>query len=141
MEQIVVVDDNADMRGYLGDFLTSAGYRVHEAANGSTVMEWLERNPVDLVITDVVMPIKEGIETICDVRRLFPAIKIIAISGYGHYLVLAGKLGADRVLAKPFGIKELSAAIDVLLHSERPAHRNGGSAGALHTMDDWRETT
>lgn len=148
MEQIVIVDDNADLRGCIGDFLRGAGYQVHEAANGSTVIDLLERNPVDLVITDVVMPIKEGIETICDIKRLFPGIKVIATSGYDYYLAMAGKLGADRTFEKPFDIEKLLVAIRALLGSERfdhpimgapDYHRYGGDTSALYTTGVWRE--
>ena len=150
MEHILVVDDTADIRGYLGDTLKSAGYHVHEAENGSTVIELLESNPVDLVVTDVVMPVTEGIETIRDVKRLFPDIKIIATSGYYFYLQMAGKLGADRVFEKPFDAEKLLAEIRALLrsrrsdspfagardpHAGRPDHRYSKDTSAFHTTD------
>ena len=150
MEHILVVDDTADIRGYLGAILKSAGYHVHEAENGSTVIELLESHPVDLLVTDVVMPVTEGIETIRDVKRLFPDIKIIATSGYYFYLQMAHKLGADRVFEKPFDAENLLAAIRELLrsgrsdspfagardpHAGRPDHRYSEDASALHAAD------
>ncbi len=107
------------------------------------------------MITDVVMPIKEGIETIRDIKRSFPGIKIIATSGYEHYLVLAGKLGADRVFEKPFDIEKLLVAVRGLLrskrfdfptmgtpaqHAGRPVHRYGGDTSAFHATGIWRES-
>ena len=149
MEHILVVDDSMDIRGYLGGILKSAGYHVHEAANGSTVIDLLENNPVDLVVTDVVMPIREGIETIRDVKRRFPDIKIIAISGYNFYLEMAGKLGAERIFEKPFDAEKLLVAIRMLLrpgrsdspfvgarvpHASRPDHPYRPKRGAAHAV-------
>ena len=153
MEQILVVDDSVDIRAYLGAVLKSAGYHVHEAANGSTVIELLESNPVDLLVTDIVMPITDGIATIRDVKRLFPDIKIIATSGYYFYLQMAGKLGADRIFEKPFDAEKLLAAIRALLrtgrsdspfvgarvaHAGRLNRRYSEDASAFHTTDAWR---
>ena len=149
MQHILVVDDNAGVRGYLGDILKSAGYHVHEAANGSTVIDLLDNNPVDLVVTDIVMPITDGIETIRDVKRRFPDIKIIAASGYNFYLEMAGKLGADRIIEKPFNAEKLLIAIRMLLrpgrsasqfvgarvpHASRPDHLYRPKRGAAHAV-------
>ncbi len=139
MEHILVVDDDADVRGYLRDILEVAGYHLYEAANGSSVIDLLERNPVDLVITDIVMPVTDGIETIRDVKRLFPGIQIIAASGYDIYLEMAGKLGADWVFQKPFNVERLLPAIRVLLRSRR-ADRHGEDTGAFRAADAWRKT-
>ncbi len=146
MEHILVVDDDADVREYLDDILTGAGYHVHEAANGSTVIDLLRHNPVDLVVTDIVMPVTDGIETIRDVKRLSPDIKIIATSGYDFYLEMAGKLGADWIFKKPFDVGRLLPAIRVLLrsrradhHAGRSAHRHGEDTGAFYSVDAWQK--
>ena len=78
------------------------------------------KNPVDLVVTDLVMPEKEGIEIIIELRRNFPDLKIIAISGGGtvggsQYLDVAGKLGADKILGKPLKLREFIAIVKDLM--------------------------
>src|SRR5438552_5036610 len=112
MANILLIDDNAGMLKMQVEFLRHAGHAVTTAVNGKEGMSLVEKQPFDLVITDLVMPEKEGIEVIMELRRKFPALKIIAISGGGRvnpedYLVLARKLGATKTLAKPFSGKEL----------------------------------
>lgn len=107
MFRILVVDDEELVRTLLGQILVREGYTVVCASNGEEAMRCLREEPADLMITDLIMPGKEGIETITDARREFPDMKIIAMSGGGrvgpgNYLSLAEKLGADRVFAKPF---------------------------------------
>jgi DNA-binding response OmpR family regulator len=100
--------------------LTRSGYQVTEARDGAEGLRIHRGDPADLIITDVVMPEKEGLETILELRKEFPALKILAISGGGRnqpgdYLPVARKLGANRTLAKPFARAELLAAIRELL--------------------------
>jgi hypothetical protein len=106
---VLVVDDEAAVRGLLRETLSGAGYRVLEAEHGKAAMEVLGCTPVDVMITDLVMPQKEGLETIADARKRYPAMKIISMSGAfgGHYLKVASKLGADARLAKPIDREEL----------------------------------
>lgn len=114
---ILLVDDEAPVRQLFREVLEEAGYRVREAPEGKTAIEMLEKEAADLMITDLVMPEREGIETIIDVRRRFQSAKIIAISGAfgGRYLHLAKMLGAQQVLQKPVRPPELLAAVrDVL---------------------------
>lgn len=101
--RILVVDDDAGVRQVLRSMLVPAGYDVELAVNGRQAIEKLKGEPCDLVITDLVMPEQEGIETIKQLRRDFPEVKIIAISGAfgGDYLRIAGFLGAHRTMAKP----------------------------------------
>ena len=94
-------------------------YEVVAAADGNKGLRLYREDPTDLVVTDIIMPEKEGIETIIDLRREFPEVKIIAMSGGGHgkpdsYLHMAKGLGAQRTLTKPFGKKELLEAIGAL---------------------------
>jgi PAS domain S-box-containing protein len=101
---VLVVDDEAGIRGLVRGILQSAGYEVLEAEDGQQAMKQAERPGVDLVITDVVMPEQEGIETIQLLRKRRPNLKIIVMSGAamgGVYLDMAKKLGAHAVLAKP----------------------------------------
>lgn len=107
MPTILLVDDDEQFRAMLHQTLEGAGYGVHGAANGKMALELYRRSPADLVVTDLVMPEQEGIQTIMDLRKINPEVKIIAISGGGRlgprdYLVMAKLLGAKRTLAKPF---------------------------------------
>jgi len=119
MAKILVVDDEFQMRRLLRLALERHGHTVDEAADGSEALRrFAERQP-DLVITDLVMPEKEGIETIQALRRKCPAIPIIAISGGGrvgpeNYLSMAGQMGANRSFAKPFSLEEILTAVQEL---------------------------
>jgi DNA-binding response OmpR family regulator len=105
--RVLLIDDNESLRSSLHRTLVRAGYEVEDAPNGDLALRAYRRQPADVVITDIVMPDKEGLETIRELRRLYPDVKIIAISGGGtgranDYLDLARRLGASRILAKPF---------------------------------------
>ena len=103
--------------------LRRAGYEVVEASNGIEGLRLYREKRPHLVITDIVMPKKEGLETILDLKREDPQLKIIAISGGGRvgpesYLDIAEGFGADRILAKPFDSKELLEVMHDLLGEE-----------------------
>jgi DNA-binding response OmpR family regulator len=120
MKRILVIDDNVYVRSLLREMLELANYEVTEAPNGEIGERLFRQNPVDLVITDIFMPEKEGLETIRELRRSFPEVKIIAISGGGSrgdlaFLPTAKKLGAHRTFVKPFEMDEILAAIRELL--------------------------
>ncbi len=115
---ILVVDDEESIRNLLRQVLESAGYRVQEAVNGIEAIEMYKREPADLVIMDILMPEKEGIETIIELRQTYHNIKIIAISGSGEespYLMMAKHLGADCILDKPFSPDVLLDNVQILL--------------------------
>lgn len=107
--------------------LEQEGFIVQQAANGIEGLQRIELSVPDLVITDILMPDKEGIETILDLRRRYPSIRIIAISGGGRtgnkdFLRTAKHLGADRTLAKPFGLGELLKVVrEVLAEADEAA--------------------
>ncbi len=112
MTKIVLIDDDEDVRRTLVRMLETAGYEVHEAADGSSGLELCLKVDPQLVITDILMPEKEGIETIMTLKRDRPDLKIIAISGGGRsggvdFLDMARSLGADEALQKPFRRAEL----------------------------------
>jgi CheY-like chemotaxis protein len=107
MAQILLVDDDHTVRTLLCLMLEREGHTVVQGTNGVEALERLRDHPIDLVITDLVMPEKEGLETIIEVRKNYPWLKVIAISGGGTgssktYLNLAKRLGAECVLRKPF---------------------------------------
>jgi len=120
MAEILVVDDEHLLRSTLRHTLEAAGHVVREAANGVEAIDAIKRQPPMLVVMDILMPEKEGIETILDIRRQFGEIKIIAMSGGGRvgdtaFLTVAERLGADRIIAKPFSRDQLMSAVNALL--------------------------
>jgi signal transduction histidine kinase/DNA-binding response OmpR family regulator len=119
--RILLADDEAGVRGFLRAALEEGGYEVIEAADGKQALREARAGGVDLVITDIVMPEQDGIETIQTLRKELPGIGIIAISGRfeAPYLKMAEMLGADAVLAKPVGTELLLARVAEVLKSRR----------------------
>ncbi|MCH8036471.1 MAG: response regulator [Proteobacteria bacterium] len=120
MARILIIDDEDELRSMLRRMLEQAGHEVTEAVNGAEGIELYERDRPDLIITDIIMPEKEGVETIIALRRADPDLPIIAISGGGRleatdFLTMARKLGARRTLAKPFRRDQLLEAVDECL--------------------------
>ena len=120
MPKILVIDDDEAIRTLLAEALIATGHTVRLAADGNIGLKLFRAAPADLVITDLVMPEKEGLETIMELRREFPGVHIIAMSGgfahdAGLYLHMAERLGAARVLRKPFRVAELTTAIAEVL--------------------------
>ena len=111
-KRILVVDDEAPVRTMLRQALEREGYEVREADDGDGGLRLLDKQPIDLVLLDIFMPNKEGIETLLEIRSLFPRLKFIVISGGGSRqnfspLRAAKTLGAFGTLAKPFALHEL----------------------------------
>jgi hypothetical protein len=102
--KILVVDDEAKVRASLANLLEGQGYTVLQASNGKEAQARCRETKVDVVIMDLVMPEQEGLETIYKIRKDWPDIGLIAISGAfgGAYLDLAEKLGANLLFRKPF---------------------------------------
>jgi CheY-like chemotaxis protein len=119
--RIVVADDEAGVRSFLRLVLESAGYEVVEAPDGKLVLQEARAGRVDLVITDLVMPEQEGLETIRALRREVPGVGIIAISGAlgPQFLEVARMLGAQAVLRKPLSAELLLAKVAEVLKSRR----------------------
>lgn len=115
---ILIVDDDAPIRSVLRRKLEQYQYDVCEAADGNEAIRALETTRFDLVITDIIMPEKDGIETICFLRLKQPEVKIIAISAPSNQLFLesARGLGAERVFTKPLKLAELADAVQELLN-------------------------
>ena len=131
MASILIIEDDNDVREAIKDVLEHAGYNVDTAASGNEAIEFQRKQPAQVIVTDIIMPGKHGIDTILEMQEEFPAVKIIAISGGGGfgrpaykpeanmttvYLTAAKEAGADRVFAKPFDRKELIQAVEDLLN-------------------------
>jgi CheY-like chemotaxis protein len=120
MARILLIDDDDSVRTMLRLTLTHFGHTVIEARNGKEGLDLFRSAGADLLITDIVMPEKEGLEVLMELRRSQSRVKIIAISGGGRqnaedYLHMAKRMGAAKVLAKPFSNEALLAAINELL--------------------------
>ncbi|HTX34579.1 MAG TPA: PAS domain S-box protein [Bryobacteraceae bacterium] len=115
--QILVIDDEAPVRTLIDRLLTDSGYHVFLAPNGVAGLSIARDHAIDVVITDLVMPEGEGLETIPKLRALRPEAHILAISGAfgGQYLKAAKLLGADYALAKPLDREDLLEAVRALL--------------------------
>lgn len=116
MPRVLVVDDDAEVRETIRQMLERTGYEVTTAADGKRGLARYREDPADLVVLDIVMPEKEGLETIMELRKSYPEVKIIAISGGGRigpqsYIEVARALGAQRSFAKPLDRKEFLAAV------------------------------
>jgi CheY-like chemotaxis protein len=125
MKKILLVDDNEPFRRMLCRMLEGAGFSVVVAGDGVVALSLFRQQPFDLVITDLIMPEKEGLETILELRKLKGNVKIIAMSGGGRvdagdYLPLAIAFGAARTLAKPFLAGEFLAAVAEVLADSSP---------------------
>ena len=119
MPRILLIDDDESFRSVLNASLQLMGHTVTQAREGREGVECYKGGQFDVVVTDLIMPDKEGIETIMDLRKLNPAVKIIAMSGGGRvtsvdYLQIARQVGAKLILAKPFSYEDIRSAIEQL---------------------------
>ena len=120
MARILIIDDDRMVRDTLKVILTTAGHKVALATDGKDGLKIFAEFQPNLIITDILMPEKEGVETIQDLRHLAPNLPIIAISGGGRvgnmsFLKVAQQFGADRTFAKPFEPEEILSAVTELL--------------------------
>jgi len=134
MIRILVIDDDINIREMLKECLERAEYEVLVASDGKAALKLHSANPVDLIITDIVMPEKDGLEIIMEFRRRFPAVKVIAISGGGkiganEYLNIAKGLGATKTFSKPFELRELLAAVRELVQDRLSTNRSREKEG------------
>ncbi len=118
--KILLTDDEKVFSRVLQKVLQSKGYDVDIAYNGSEALKLIESTTYDVIVTDIIMPEKDGIELILDIRSMQPNAKIIAISGGGRiaandHLDAAKRLGADCILTKPFPASELIKQINQLV--------------------------
>ena len=132
MTKVIVIDDEEDIRIGLEEAFTRAGFEVEVASNGNDGLNLIRQHGADLVITDIIMPGSDGVETANNIRMEFPQTKIIVMSGGGNaarlgyepvaitttaYLASAAAIGADLTLTKPFDREELiKAAKELTAH-------------------------
>jgi DNA-binding response OmpR family regulator len=119
--RILIIDDEDQIRTMLRQLLEHEGYEVMEAPDGREGIKTYRSKPADLIITDIVMPEKEGIETIMELKQDYPDVKIIAMSGGGRiepetYLKMAKNFGALLTFTKPIQTRQLLNAVKGLLN-------------------------
>ena len=121
MKRILVMEDDMQFRQMLRLTLERGGYEVVEAPDGKEGIRLYRQSPTDLILTDIIMPEKEGVETIIELKRDFPDVKIIAMSGGSrgldahNCLSYVKGLGVSQIFTKPFDRKELLEVIQELL--------------------------
>lgn len=123
MPRVLVIDDEPQIRSLVKRFLSQAGYEVDQAGDGLDGVKQMKENPADLVITDILMPKQEGLETIRQIREIYPDCKIIAMSGGSQltamdFLPIAQKFGAAKIFHKPIDFQELVEAVKELVPVE-----------------------
>ncbi|MDH4207131.1 MAG: response regulator [Desulfobacteraceae bacterium] len=120
MARILIIDDEAMILDLLVKILEREGYETVTASGGKDGIKIHRENPADLIITDLIMAEKDGLETIMELRRDFQDVKIIAMSGGGKidsktYLQIAKTMGAIEIITKPFDLRELLRTVQELL--------------------------
>lgn len=119
---ILIVDDEADIRELLSETLRPAGFRLLTASCGREAKQWLANEPIDLVITDIVMPDVNGLSLIMEIVKAHGTVKIIAISGGGgihgryDYLAISKLVGVKKIFRKPFSPNEIKQSVIELLN-------------------------
>jgi DNA-binding response OmpR family regulator len=124
MTRVLLIDDDEALRAVIKMSLVASGFEVVEAGDGRAGVSLAKSKPFDVVVTDLIMPGQEGIETITILRRELPQLPIIAMSGglpnSALYLEIAAKIGARRVLGKPFAMADLRTAITEVVAGPKP---------------------
>lgn len=120
MPHLLIIDDEEPLRRMLKTAFERKGYTVDAAGDGVQGLRLMRERPAELVITDLIMPDKEGLETIRELKQEYPGVPIIAVSGGGRihpgdYLSIAGRMGAARTFQKPLELKDLFGAVEELL--------------------------
>jgi CheY-like chemotaxis protein len=123
MVRILLIDDDASVREALAFAADKLGHQLIATEHGKDALRLYRETPFDVVVTDLLMPDQDGLETIRALRKAFPGVRIVAISGGGRvdpalYLQMAEQIGADFTLAKPFSAFEFDAAISAVLHMQ-----------------------
>lgn len=124
MPTILITDDDPTLRAIGAELLSGEGYRILQAEDGDEALRLVEAEPIDLIVLDMLMPNKDGLETILELRRRRSKVRILAISSGGSMdidslLKPALAFGADRIMAKPLSLSTFAATIAEML--SRPA--------------------
>ena len=123
MSKILIVDDEKNIRNILCESLKREAHDIYEASSGQEATDILDANPIDLMITDLVMPGKTGLDLIMEIKEKIPDLNIIAISGGGgingrfDYLPIAQLIGANNIIRKPFSVADIKKMVSELLAS------------------------
>ncbi len=123
MAKVLVIEDDTAVRFSLFEALRARGFDVDTANNGIEGIERCQNSLYDLIITDLIMPEKDGVETILELKLAMPELKIVAISGGGKNVDImetAYHIGADCALTKPFSITDLYDCVDRVLAGDSP---------------------
>jgi CheY-like chemotaxis protein len=120
MAAIIIVDDDPTVRAIAVEFLRDGEHAIVEAADGHEALRVLKAVPIDLMVLDMLMPQKDGLETLMEARQLYPDVRILAISSGGsmdanYLLAVAKTLGADAVLSKPLTAAQFRQVVEDLL--------------------------
>jgi DNA-binding response OmpR family regulator len=126
MKRILVIDDEELILSFLRDLLVEEGFEVLTACNGEEGLALFDTTPVYLVITDIIMPVKDGLDTILELKKKAPELPIIAISAGGNipkerYLAVAGYMKNTKTVAKPFTRDEIISAVKEHLETDEPS--------------------
>ena len=132
MPRILVIDDEPLVRSTVVTMLNREGFSVEEASDGQAGIAMFHKNQPDVVITDIFMPNRDGIEIIRELKRSCPRTKIIAMTGGGQMRMMeitsaATFLGADHILLKPFERESLLAAVNAALGTPPPPKSQHGA--------------
>jgi CheY-like chemotaxis protein len=117
-KKVLVVDDSDELTRVISEFLSLHGYKVFTASDGSDALAWMERESMDIVVSDIHMPKMDGFTLMTKIKNKYPDLPIILITGFGvsEARKLAFEKGADAFVAKPFRLKELKRVIDSVVH-------------------------
>jgi CheY-like chemotaxis protein len=131
MLRILVIDDEPLLRSTVVTILTRAGFGVEEAPDGAAGIAMFHKNQPDMVITDLFMPNRDGIEVVMELKRSYPHTKILAMTGGGQMQMMelasaAKSLGATHILYKPFDKESLLGAVNTVLGTLPPPKSQHG---------------
>lgn len=125
---VLIIEDDTVLLSAMTEWLKAAGYRVMAASDGARGLVLFRQMPADIVVTDIIMPEREGIETLMEVKAIAPETRVLAISGGGRVhasdvLTLARSLGADAILAKPFRRESVLEMVERLATTPVPGEQ------------------
>ena len=119
MARVLVIDDEEVVRDLVAEILSTAGHEIATAEDGEAGIAAYRRSPFDVVVTDILMPVKDGMQVIRELKGDDPDVRIIATAAMGdEALREAIRVGANRTLAKPFKVDAMLEAVDSLLRGE-----------------------